>query len=189
MIMSDVIERTVVNGIDVTSVGEVIEAIQADPAHGRVRFGVDTRWTGGTASVTRVSEVVIGGERIERDFTIATDEPTELLGGNTAPNPQELLMAAVNACMTVGYVAGAAGRGIRLSHLAIRMIGELDLRGFLALDDEIPAGYETLDYEVEISGDACHEAFEDLHRAVMATSPNYFNMARPIRMNGSLRVR
>ena len=30
--------------------------------------------------------------------------------------------------------------------------------------------------------------FEEIHRTVMATSPNYFNISRPIKLNGSLRV-
>ena len=37
-------------------------------------------------------------------------------------------MAAVNACMTVGYVAGAALKGITLTKLEIRTKGTLDLR-------------------------------------------------------------
>jgi uncharacterized OsmC-like protein len=47
----------------------------------------------------------MGGERIERSHKIVADEPYELLGRDSAPNPQELLMSAFNACMMVGYVA------------------------------------------------------------------------------------
>lgn len=97
-------------------------------------------------------------------------------------------MAAVNACMTVGYVAGAATRGITLNTLEIRTSGTLDLRGFLGLDDKVPAGYETLNYEVLIKGNGTPEQFEEIHQNVMKTSPNYFNLNRPIRMNGKLKV-
>jgi uncharacterized OsmC-like protein len=110
------------------------------------------------------------------------------LGENTAPNPQELLMAAVNACMTVGYVAGASIRGIKLTKLEIETTGQLDLRGFLGLDDAVPPGYETIDYVVRIEGDGTSEQFHEIHRTVMQTSPNYFNLARPIRMNGKLQL-
>ena len=51
-------------------------------------------------------------------------------------------MAAFNACITVGYVAGAALKGIKLESLEIRTKGQLDLRGFLGLDDTVPPGYE-----------------------------------------------
>ena len=52
-----------------------------------------------------------------------------------------MLLSALNACMTVGYVAGAAVRGIRLTSLEIETRGELDLRGFLNLSDSVPPGY------------------------------------------------
>lgn len=51
------------------------------------------------------------GETHERDCTIEADEPNELLGTTTAPNPQELLMADLNACSAVGYSVVAAKMG------------------------------------------------------------------------------
>jgi uncharacterized OsmC-like protein len=188
MTMNDVITRNVVNGIDLDAVGEVVEAIGRDPGQALVRFSVATRWTGQTGSVTRVRDIELGGERIARDFEIRADEPEQLLGQNSAPNPQELLMAAANACMTVGYVAGAALHGITLDRLEIEMTGQLDLRGFLGLDASIPPGYDQIDYVVQIAGNGTPEQFEEIHRTVMATSPNYFNLARPIQMNGELAI-
>jgi uncharacterized OsmC-like protein len=188
MNMQDVMTRNVVNGIDLDALNQVVGEIGADPAKALVRFTVSTQWAGQTASRSKVSQVEIGGERIERDFEIVADEPEQLLGTNTAPNPQELLMAAVNACMTVGYVAGAALHGITLERLEIETTGQLDLRGFLGLSDAVPPGYEQIDYVVRIAGNGSPDQFEAIHRTVMATSPNYFNLARPIRMNGTLAV-
>jgi hypothetical protein len=97
-------------------------------------------------------------------------------------------MAAFNACITVGYVAGASLRGINLESLEIRTKGQLDLRGFLGLSEAVPPGYETVEYEVSIKGDGSAADFEEIHQTVMKTSPNYFSMSRPIKMNGTLRV-
>ena len=58
----------------------------------------------------------------------------------TFPALQELLMAAFNACISVGYVAGASMKGINLDKLEIRTSGTLDLRGFLGLSDQIAPG-------------------------------------------------
>jgi hypothetical protein len=88
----------------------------------------------------------------------------------------------------VGYVANASLKGIVLESIEIRTKGQLDLRGFLGLSDTVPPGYESVDYEVRIKGDGSAVDFQEIHRTVMATSPNYFNMSRPIRMNGSLTV-
>ena len=177
-----------VNGLDLDALGQVVEAINQDASKAKVDFNVTTRWKGQTRSESTVDGYTIAGERVSRSHTIVADEPFELLGADGAANPQELLMAALNACMTVGYVAGAALKGIKLEALEIRTKGQLDLRGFLGLSDQVPPGYEAIDYEVFIKGDGSPEDFNEIHRTVMATSPNYFNMSRPIRMNGSLKL-
>src|SRR5213075_2910453 len=142
-----------VNGLDLEALGQTVAAIEADPAKALVAFDVTTRWTGQTRTETTVDGYTLGGERIGRQHKIVADEPCELLGGDSAPNPQELLMAAFNACISVGYVAGAALKGINLESLEIRTRGQLDLRGFLGLSDQIAPGYEHVDYEVFIKGD------------------------------------
>ena len=177
-----------VNGLDLNALGEVVEAIEKDASQAIAGFEVTTRWGGQTRSETMVEGFTLGGERIARTHKIVADEPCELLGGDGAPNPQELLMAAFNACITVGYVAGASVKGITLESLEIRTRGELDLRGFLGLSDAVPPGYESIQYDVRIKGNGSPEDFEEIHQAVMKTSPNYFNISRPIRLNGTLSV-
>ncbi len=186
--MLDTVKNAPVNGLDLEALGEVVEAIEKDSSKGAVSFDVTTRWKGQTRSETTVDGFTLAGERIARSHKILADEPFELLGADSAPNPQELLMAAFNACITVGYVAGAALKGINLESLEIKTKGQLDLRGFLGLSDAVAPGYENIDYVVSIKGDGSPEDFAEIHETVMKTSPNYFNMSRPIRMNGSLRV-
>ena len=105
-----------------------------------------------------------------------------------APQPQRQRPQPSGDNMTVGYVAGASLKGIALESLEIRTRGTLDLRGFLGLDESVAPGYEAIDYDVRIKGDGSRQDFEEIHRTVMKTSPNYFNMSRPIRMNGTLSV-
>ena len=177
-----------VNGLDLDALGEVVDAIEADARKAIVGFDVTTRWTGQTRSETIVDGFTMAGERITRSHKIIADEPGELLGADSAPNPQELLMAAFNACITVGYVAGAAVKGITLDSLEIKTRGELDLRGFLGLSEEVAPGYESIAYEVTIKGDGTPAQFAEIHETVMKTSPNYFNISRPIRVAGTLTV-
>ena len=186
--MLDTVKNAPVNGLDLAALGEVVEEIQKDASKGIVGFDVVTRWKGQTRSETTVDGFTLAGERIARSHKIVADEPFELLGADSAPNPQELLMAAFNACIMVGYVAGASVKGINLDSVEIRTRGQLDLRGFLGLSDDVAPGYESVDFEVRIKGDGSPEDFEEIHRTVMATSPNYFNLSRPIKLNGSLRV-
>jgi uncharacterized OsmC-like protein len=186
--MLDTVKNAPVNGLDLQALGEVVEEIQKDSSKAIVGFDVVTKWKGQTRSETTVTGFNIAGERVNRNHTIVADEPLELLGGDSAANPQELLMAAFNACITVGYVAGASLKGINLDSLEIRTKGELDLRGFLGLSDDVAPGYQNVDYEVRIKGDGSAADFEEIHQTVMKTSPNYFNMSRPIKMNGTLSV-
>jgi uncharacterized OsmC-like protein len=184
--MLDTTTRPPVNGLDVAALEETVAAVAADPARGQVAFRVKTEWKGQTKSESTVDSYTLGGDVIPRSFTIVADEPHELLGTNAAPNPQELLMSAVNACMMVGYVAQASVRGIALDACRIETEGELDLRGFLGIDETVPAGYRRISYTVFLEGDGTREQFEEIHQAVMSTSPNYFNMAQPIQMVGRL---
>lgn len=177
-----------VNGIDVTALRAVMREVEQDPKKGLVEFRVRSQWRGQTRSETRVDGYTIGGTKVARSFQITADEPFELLGENTAPNPQELLMAALNACVMVGYVANAAARGITLEKLEIETHGELDLRGFLGIDPNVRPGYETVHYTVRIKGDGTPEQFREIHETVLRTSPNYFNVSRPIRIDAQLRV-
>jgi uncharacterized OsmC-like protein len=177
-----------VNGIDLDALSEVIEGIQSDLTKGLVQFRVKSAWKGQARSETSIDSYTLGGSEIRRQFKISIDEPLELLGENTAPNPQETLMAALNACMMVGYVAGAAVKGITLDKVEIETSGEVDLRGFLGLDPNIKPGYESIRYAVRIKGNGTREQFQEIHENVMKTSPNYFNITRPIPLDGELVV-
>ena len=90
--------------------------------------------------------------------------------------------------MMVGYVAQCAVRGIRLDNLEIETDGEIDLRGFLGIDPAVPPGYENLSYVVRIKGSGTKEQFAEIHDAVMATSPNFYNVSRPVALKPTLVV-
>jgi len=172
--------RNVVNGIDLDQLFALIQGVKDDPAKGKTNWRVTTSWQGQTRSRAEVEAFGIGGERVPRRFSIDIDEPFELGGTDRFANPQEHLLAALNACVTVGYVAQCAVRGITLESLEIETDGEIDLRGFLGLDPAVPPGYETLRYTVRIKGSGTKEEFAEIHEAVMATSPNFYNVSRPI---------
>lgn len=177
-----------VNGIDVNYLMETIDAVAADPAKGMVAFRVKSAWTGQTKSDHLVESYTLGGQSIARRFVVKCDEPVELCGENTAANPQELLMSALNACMMVGYVAGCAVRGITLEALEVETSGELDLRGFLGIDDDVKPGYDAIQVKVAIKGNGSAAQFKEIHRTVLKTSPNYFNVSRPIPVEATLSI-
>src|SRR4029078_9763533 len=113
---------------------------------------------------------------VARRFSIDIDDPCELGGTNQFANPQEHLLAALNACMTVGYVAQCAVRGITLESLEIDTEGEIALGGFLGLDPAVAPGYEQLSFTVRIKGSGTKEVFDEIEQAEIASSPNIHNV-------------
>jgi len=178
----------VVNGINVTDLFALIQGVKQDAAAGTTNWRVTTTWQGQTHSRSQVEAFGIGGQTVPRRFSIDIDEPSELGGGNAFANPQEHLLAALNACMTVGYVAQCAVRGITIEKLEIETEGEIDLRGFLGIDPAVPPGYENLRYVVRIKGSGSKEQFAEIHQAVMATSPNFYNVSQRIALQPTLVV-
>jgi len=176
------------NGINADDVHGLIHKIQQDTREAQTTWGVTTRWTGGCTTETRATEYTIGGKKVAKDFVVRTDEPLELGGTNTQANPQETLMAAFNACMTVGYAALCTLQGITLESLEIQCEGEIDLRGFLGLGKNVKPGYDAIRYTVRIKGDGTPEQFQQIHEIVMKTSPNRFNLAEAIRLEPELVV-
>ena len=178
----------IVNGIAVDELFTLIEDVKRDPANGKTSWHVTSTWQGQTRSRTQIEAFGMGGRRVPRRFSIDIDEPRELGGTDQFANPQEHLLAALNACMTVGYVAQCAVRGIRLDRLEIETDGEIDLRGFLGIDPAMAPGYETLRYVVRIKGSGTPEQFAQIHDAVMATSPNFHNVSRAVALKPTLIV-
>jgi uncharacterized OsmC-like protein len=174
------------NGINTDALRGFVDAVAADPSQGGCGFRVTTKWQGGARTCTRVEDWTIAGETHARGYAIHTDEPNQLCGEDSAPNPQEVLMAGLNACMTVGYVALCSLEGIELESLEIECDGELDLRGFLGLDEAVRPGYERIRSTVRIRGNGTPEQFARIHEQVMKTSPNYFNIAKPVRIDAEL---
>jgi uncharacterized OsmC-like protein len=174
------------NGIDTEALKQVMGQISKDSSLGKLKFQVTTIWKGTTKSETVVQGYEIGGQKVKRVHTFVIDEPTELLGEDTASNPQEYLMGAMNACIINTYVIAAAMKGIRLEKVEMETEGELDLRGFLGMDKNVIPGYKELKYKVRLKGNGTRKQYEEVHRTVVATSPNYYNITHAIKLNTEL---
>src|SRR6516225_12125868 len=179
---TSLLSSSVVNGIDTDAVHTLIESVEVNPPQGMTHWKVANTWQGGMHSRARVDSFAIGGNSVPRSFSIDIDEPLELGGGNAYANPQEYLLAGLNACMMVGYSALCALQGITLQKLEITTEGDIDLRGLFGLDPAVAAGYRQLKSQVMIKGDGSEEQFQKIHQMVLATSPNFFNITRAIRV-------
>jgi hypothetical protein len=59
---------------------------------------------------------------------------------------------------------------------------------FLGIDPAVPPGYDSLSNVVRIKGNGTREQFAEIHKTVMATSPNFHNVSRPVDLSPTLVV-
>src|SRR5215471_5478249 len=93
------------------------------PLDAAATYGAATRQLAGLRSEASI-----------RDFRLTLDEPPALGGSDAGSNPVELVLAALGACQEITYRLYADALGIPLNHVAVRVEGRLDLRGFFAVE-------------------------------------------------------
>ncbi len=175
-----------INGIDTDGIKNLVREVKQDYKRGLADFRVATQWKHGMHSETRVTGWGLGGQNLKHSFTIGIDEPRELCGQDQFANPQEYLLGAMNACMLNTFVAVCSLQGVELESLSFESEGQLDLRGFLGIDTNVKPGYGEIRYTIRVKGNGTPEQFRKAHEAMIATSPNYYNMASGIPLRANL---
>jgi uncharacterized OsmC-like protein len=166
---------TLRNGIDVGALVETVEAIQTKPELARFTFRAHTAWEDGMHSTSRIGSFLHAGAEDESraaPFVLDGDEPPVLLGRNLGANAVELLLAALGVCYSVGYVANAAARGIEIEQMEYELEGDIDLRNFLGVSDEIRPGFTEIRARARVKAPHASEAeLQELCTYVQRTSP------------------
>ena len=135
-------------------------AFGANPDTAKVTFQSSSRQTEGFRS-----EVSI------RQHKLAADEPPALGGADSAPNPVELILAALGTCQEITYRAYATAMGIPLDSVSVQLTGDIDLRGFFAVDDSVRSGYQSIRGTVHLESTASEGELQKLRAAVDAHCP------------------
>jgi uncharacterized OsmC-like protein len=150
-----------INGIELATLQTTVQRIQDDPGLGQCQFRARNTWLGGNHNCTTITGFY--GARQEmahrQPFELHADEPPILAGGDEGANPVEHLLNALAACVTTSMVAHAAVRGIQLDELESELEGDIDLRGFLGLDSDVPKGYTAIRMKFRVKAD-----LDDLER-------------------------
>lgn len=108
------------------------------------------------------------------------DEPAILLGMDRGANPVEHLLNALAACVTTAMVYHAAAKGIELEEVESRLEGDIDLRGFLGLSDELRNGYEGIRMTFKIKADATDEQLQEIVALGPSFSPVYDSLTKGV---------
>ena len=99
------------------------------------------------------------------------DEPPVLLGNNDGSNPVEYLLVALSGCLTTSLVAHAAAKKIPLRKVESKFEGDIDLRGFLGISQDVPVGYQEIRIYFKIDADLSDTDKEELVRLGVKYSP------------------
>jgi uncharacterized OsmC-like protein len=160
-----------INGIDVERLSGTIDHISDEPALARFQFRARNKWIDGGHNRSTIKEFYGAGQedtsRTE-PFVLDVDEPPVLLGENLAPNAGEYVLHALAACLTGTLVYHAAARGIALEGLECTVEGDVDLQGFLGLDESVRPGFQSVRVAFKATGD-----FDDEQLAELASLTRY----------------
>ncbi len=157
--------KSIVNGFDSEEIVGTINAIQANPEIAKFEFRVRNKWITGGHNKATVKDFYGGGEEDtsrKEAWVFDNGEPPILLGNNEGANPVEYLLTALSGCMTTTMALHAAARGIEIDSIESKFVGDLDVQGFLGLDDQVRNGYERIKVTFDIKGNLSDEQKREL---------------------------
>jgi len=149
------VEDGMVNGIHMETLLGTVNAIQQEPELGASKFRASNVWLGGNRNQSTITGFYGAKQEIahKQKFVLDADEPPILAGNDDGANPVEHLLNALAACVTTSMVAHAAVRGIRIEALESELEGDIDLRGFLGLADDVAKGFTDIRIRFKVKAD------------------------------------
>ena len=148
---------TIRNGVNTEQLFGTLDLIKEQPKLAKFQFRATNRWMGGAHNRSTIKDFyAAGGEDTSRAeaFEIDAGEPGILLGTDTGPNPAEYLLHALAACLTTSIVYVAAARRVELTSVESTLVGDMDVRGALGVDDEPRNGFQRIRVAFRVAGNA-----------------------------------
>lgn len=115
-----------------------------------------------------------------RDHSLIIDEPKSIGGSDAGPSPVEVILAALGSCQEITYRAFATALGIELDGVSVVLEGDIDFRGFFAVDESVRPGYESIRAVVTIESSAPAGELEKLREVVNSHCPVLDILSNPV---------
>jgi uncharacterized OsmC-like protein len=150
------------NGVPIEKLRGTIAKLTDNPELAAFRFTAKNSWVEGTATRSTIHEWYgAGNDQVHvEEFSATADHPT--LGHGHGPTPQEYVLHALAACVAAGIATTAANRGITLTKIESIARGAIDVRGVLGIDPDVRNGFNNVELEVDVDGDAPRDALDAL---------------------------
>jgi uncharacterized OsmC-like protein len=155
----------ITNGVNVDALFETIDAVKRNPAIADFQFRASNKWMGGDHNRTMISGFRGACEEqvhANGPFEIDNSEPPVLLGQGAAANPVEYVLHALAGCLTTSMVYHAAARGIDVESVSSEVEGDLDIKGFLGLDENVRKGFHVVRVRMQVKSEADAETLKSL---------------------------
>jgi putative redox protein len=122
-----------------------------------------------------------------REHIVKSDYAEAAGGTNLAPNPIELLLSAMAACIEAAFYEFAVHQGFTVHSLSVEIEGTLDLRGLFMID-EVPAGFKEVKYTFNIESPDDEAKIRELAEKVIAHCPVVDSLIKPTSISGEIRI-
>lgn len=123
-----------------------------------------------------------------RGHSLTVDEPHGIGGTDAGPTPIELVLAALGTCQEITYRAFATALAIPLETVAVTVEGDIDFRGFFAIDERIRPGFERLRVQVRLVSSAGEAELQRLTDTVNRHCPVLDMLSNPVPTSFSVEV-
>ena len=173
--------KGVVNGVNVDTLFGVIDAVKGNPKVADFKFSITNKWSSGGHNITQIGNFYGALETQTRDgFTVENAEHPVLLGEDEAPNPVEFVLHALAGCLTTTLVYHSAARGYKITEINTTLEGNLDLHGFLGIDEKIRSGYSDIKVTMTVKGDLSEAQLQEMMQVAKDRSPVYDIVTHPV---------
>lgn len=143
-----------------TAIARSADGFRADSAKARVTFRAESALQDGFHSEVKL-----------RDHQLTVDEPKGIGGSDRGPTPVELVLAALGSCQEITYRAFATAMGIPLDGVSAQVEGDIDFRGFFAIDPTVRPGFGALRVQITLRSSAPEADIARLVEAVNSHCP------------------
>lgn len=164
------------NGVNTQILNTVFNSMRNQPEMAKATFSVKSEWNGGFSVTSSSKGFRIGGQNIERntEYKAQYDFPDQLSGEGKGPTVCESCMGSLAACLTQTIIAHAISRGIQIDSINIDAEGDVDLRGFTGISNDVRPGAQQFRVNMNIkSNTASKEQINELYDIGKRFSPAF----------------
>jgi uncharacterized OsmC-like protein len=160
------LKEEIINGLNTTEFGKVVEDIKQNPDLGQCRFRVKNEWVSCDENRSSTHGFYAANEERthKKVFNFQAGEPALLQGKDEGANPVEFLLSALSGCMTTTIAYYAALNGQTIEKMESTYEGDLDLQGLLGLKEGVRPGYQKIQVNFKIKSKAPKAEIEQWYK-------------------------